>query len=252
MDGEYNLAKSKTKVGSLVPILQDAHGNIIDGFHRLKIDPEWPTLKLENIRDNLQLTIARLVANVARREMTQEEKTLLLTEIAEATGWSPADIANATGMSYQWVCKYLPDHYKAEYVKTPTQSLQRREYVEKETQVKEFKPKETWEHRKAVMTPQHSKMEHALRQKLAEKGFNPIVDYEICIQATTPDFYFVDKRLAIYIDGPVHNGHEDRDDLIREQLTKRHGIRVVSINYEVFTQQETERVLSQILEVIES
>lgn len=250
MDTEYDLSKSKTKVGALVPILQDAHGNIIDGFHRTKIDPKWPAIKLENIKDRLHLTIARLVANIARREMTSEEKTLLLTEIAEATDWSPADIANATGMSYRWVTKYLPEQYKAEYVKTPTQSVQRAEYVEKETQVKGFKPKESWEHRKAVMTPQHSKMEDALRHKLAEKGFNPIVDYEICIQSTTPDFYFVDKRLAIYIDGPVHKGHEDRDDLIREQLTKRHGIRVVSINYESFTQQETERILTQILEAI--
>jgi len=99
--GEYNLAKSKEKLGALVPVLEDAHGNVIDGFHRLELDSNWPAIKLEHVKDKLQLTIARLVANVQRREMTKEEKTLLLTEIAEATDWSPADIANATGMSYR-------------------------------------------------------------------------------------------------------------------------------------------------------
>lgn len=30
------------------------------------------------------------------------------------TGWTPQQIAEATGMSYAWVMKYLPDEFKDE------------------------------------------------------------------------------------------------------------------------------------------
>jgi very-short-patch-repair endonuclease len=114
-------------------------------------------------------------------------------------------------------------------------------------EVKEWKPKETWEQRKAVMKPQHSRIEEALLLKLYEKGLTPITDKEFCIQSTTPDFYFPDKNLAIYVDGAVHEGKEDRDNQLRDLLEQRHHVRVVSIPYKDFTQEETERVFQQIL-----
>lgn len=114
------------------------------------------------------------------------------------------------------------------------------------------KIKDSWEHRKATMQTPHSRMEQALMTKLHEKGLHPIVDHEFCLQSTTPDFFFVDKNVAIYLDGSVHEGKEQRDENLRELLTKRHGITVVSIPYETFTKQETERVLTEILEGIEN
>jgi very-short-patch-repair endonuclease len=117
---------------------------------------------------------------------------------------------------------------------------------EPKPQIKEWKPTDKWEHRAAQMQPQHSRIEEALLLKLQEADLHPIRDKEFCIQSTTPDFYFPDKNLAVYIDGKVHEGKEERDQTIRELLTQRHNIKVVSISYENFTQEETERILKEI------
>ena len=109
---EYDLKDSVKKVGKLYPVLVDAHGNVIDGYHRLEADPDWPVRKVEEITDPVQLTIARLVANVCRREVSAEEKTEWLRQIAELTGWSPKEIAENLPVSYTWVMKYIPDEYK--------------------------------------------------------------------------------------------------------------------------------------------
>ena len=109
---EYFLAKSIMQVGYLYPVLKDANGNVIDGYHRLDIDPEWPVKKVDEVRDPVQLAIARLIANVCRRDVPAEEKTEWLGQIAELTGWAPKQIAASLPVSYTWVMKYLPDEYK--------------------------------------------------------------------------------------------------------------------------------------------
>ncbi|RLG03194.1 MAG: hypothetical protein DRN61_05210 [Thaumarchaeota archaeon] len=114
---EYDLRDSIKKVGRLYPVLVDAHGNIIDGYHRLAADPNWPVHKVEEIKDPVQLTIARLVANVCRREVPAEEKTKWLRQIAELTGWTPKQIAENLPVSYRWVMKYFPDELKDQEMK---------------------------------------------------------------------------------------------------------------------------------------
>lgn len=109
---EYNLRLSKEKLGELIPILTDAHGNVIDGFHRERLDPKWYRVKAEHVVDPVQLSMARLAANVCRRQVPAEEKTKLLTNIAELTGWDVNEIAEALGMSEKWVRQYLPSEYK--------------------------------------------------------------------------------------------------------------------------------------------
>lgn len=110
--------------------------------------------------------------------------------------------------------------------------------------------KDKWEHRDARMKPQHSNMELALLSKLQAADLHAEVDREFCLQATTPDFYFPKQNLAIYVDGPVHRGKEERDSLLREKLTKRYGVHVLSIPYENFTQKEVERVFKLMLEEV--
>ena len=109
---EYFIAKSVQQIGYLYPILKDAHGNVIDGYHRLNIDPNWPVKKVEEVTDPVQLAIARLIANVCRRDIPAEEKTEWLRQIATLTGWSPKEIAANLPVSYTWVMKYLPDEFK--------------------------------------------------------------------------------------------------------------------------------------------
>jgi hypothetical protein len=111
-DEEFDLAVSKEKVGALVPILKDKYGNTIDGIHRLKVDKEWPSITLEHIQDPVQLAVARLVANLHRRNIRDEEVQELLGEIKRLTGWKVPQIADVIGMSPRWVWKYLPDESK--------------------------------------------------------------------------------------------------------------------------------------------
>ena len=49
------LRGSSKKIGSLYPVLIDADNNVIDGFHRLKADPNWPRFKVDSVQDPVQL-----------------------------------------------------------------------------------------------------------------------------------------------------------------------------------------------------
>lgn len=107
---DYDLNKSKEVVGPLLPVLKDENGRLIDGFHRLHADKDWPTLTVPI--QGVESDIARIVVNVQRRQVTPREKTEMLKDLAEKTGWSPEQIAEKTGMSVSWVRKYLPSKYK--------------------------------------------------------------------------------------------------------------------------------------------
>jgi len=109
---EYSIKKSAKAVGPLYPVLLDSMGRIIDGHHRLREDPDWPVYKLENIRTRTQYLMARLIANLHRRKVTEEEKREMLVELKKETGWSNKKIAQKLGVSINWVYKYLPEEFK--------------------------------------------------------------------------------------------------------------------------------------------
>jgi very-short-patch-repair endonuclease len=111
------------------------------------------------------------------------------------------------------------------------------------------KPTETWAYREGKMHPQHSKMEEAILQKLSEAGIRPVVtDRSFCLTSTTPDFYFPTLNLAVYLDGPVHEGKEDRDEKLTELLEQRHQVRVCRIKYSSVSDKEQTRILQEIQE----
>ena len=107
---------------------------------------------------------------------------------------------------------------------------------------------ESREH-KARMQSKHSQIEEALMIKLASAGVQFETDRLFCIQSTCPDFFFVDKDLAVYVD-ESHQCREDQDEQLRELLAKRYRVKVVTISYERFSKQETERVFKQIMEAL--
>jgi len=109
---EYDIKKSLEKIGPLYPVLKSADGKIIDGLHRKHADKNWPE-HVVNVSGHMT-TVARIVANVQRREVSPREKTAMLKELAEETCWTPEQIAENTGMSMSWVRKYLPGKYKDE------------------------------------------------------------------------------------------------------------------------------------------
>jgi hypothetical protein len=105
------LRGSSRKIGRLYPVLVDPSGNVIDGFHRLKADPDWPKFTVEGIQDPVQLAKARLISN-ERRNVSPEEKAQLLKEIIVYTNWSTAKLAEELGWAISTVYKYLPDDVK--------------------------------------------------------------------------------------------------------------------------------------------
>jgi len=113
------LKSSAERVGQLYPILVDYYGNIIDGKHRFSADREWKRVILEHVKTEKDRLIARIISNTLRRSVSSNEKTELLDRLGEinlSEGIEPGkiahEIADQTGMSYQWVMKYLPDRFK--------------------------------------------------------------------------------------------------------------------------------------------
>ena len=113
--------------------------------------------------------------------------------------------------------------------------------------------KESWEQRKAVMSPQHSKLEFSIIEALTAKGVRNVVqDRMFCVTSTTPDIFLPDKNLAVYLDGPVHMGKEDRDEQLRDLLTKWHNVKVAAFKYDEFSVKESERITQEILKLLEA
>ena len=110
-----------------------------------------------------------------------------------------------------------------------------------------MKVKQAWKDRRAQMSPQRSKIELALLGKLQQSKIRPIsLDRKFCLRSTTPDFYFPQQNLAVYIDGPMHLKRQDRDEQLRALLTKYHGIRVLAIPYKRYSPKEAERIFNVI------
>ena len=106
------LRRTKELFGPLYPVLVAPDGSVIDGKHRLEADPDWPRVTVDWLANPVDAKALRIIANVVRREVSAEGKAEALGEIAEMTGWKPKEIAEALGVSYQWVMKYIPDKYK--------------------------------------------------------------------------------------------------------------------------------------------
>lgn len=107
----YDLKKSVEGLGQLYPILLDAHGNVIDGFHRKEIDPKWPTITLSHIDSTVKLEAARLAANFNRRNVPAEELRQKIGFLVGA-GLKAPEIAALTGLSERTVYRYMPEAFK--------------------------------------------------------------------------------------------------------------------------------------------
>ena len=113
------LKNSSDRIGQLYPILVDHFGRIIDGEHRSKANANWRKVKLEHIKTEKGMLIARLACNTVRRNVTSKEKTELLAKLGEIClnegtpiGKISYELMYQTGMSYRWVAKYLPKKFK--------------------------------------------------------------------------------------------------------------------------------------------
>jgi ParB/RepB/Spo0J family partition protein len=107
-------------------------------------------------------------------------------------------------------------------------------------EVHEYKPKETWEHRKAVMTPGISKMDEAVylalqqNEALGNAGWKFEFQKRYCIKEVVSDVTATkgDVEKPLFLDGEVHVGREDRDEANRELLARRLNIpEVLAFSY---------------------
>jgi len=109
---EYSLAKSlKGKYGQIVPCLADADGEVFDGLHRKKIDPNAETIRRENIKTAVDRTFARMIANKVRRQYRAEELSKDIGFLV-GSGFTIHDIEEMTGVSERTLYRYMPEHLK--------------------------------------------------------------------------------------------------------------------------------------------
>jgi hypothetical protein len=111
-DEEYDLKASIESLGQLYPILLDAHGHVIDGFHRQKVNPKGPVLKVDMVDTPVKLGLARLAANVCRRKVREQEFEESITFLIGKCGLTPKDINAKTGIPLSTIYKYLPEQLK--------------------------------------------------------------------------------------------------------------------------------------------
>lgn len=102
-----------------------------------------------------------------------------------------------------------------------------------------------------LMHPRHSKMEMDVLLALTRERLHPCTDKSFCVVSTVPDFYFPERKLAVYLDGEkVHLKRQDKDERLRTLLRKRHGVKVLSIMYNGNSKRKTREIVEQIKEAL--
>ena len=94
--------------GVMIPIEYDEQGNVLDGYHRLKICDElgikdYPRVIRSGMTESEKLTHARKL-NIARRHLTSEQKRGLIREqLKETPEQSDRQIAKSLGVHHTTV-----------------------------------------------------------------------------------------------------------------------------------------------------
>lgn len=107
-----DLKRSEGSIGQIYPVLKNTQGEIIDGFHRKRADPQWKETSLP-IEPGLETLRLRAHLNLMRRDIPREEKEGWISETRnllqqEGKKGTQKAIAEALGMGLDWVKKYDP------------------------------------------------------------------------------------------------------------------------------------------------
>lgn len=82
-------------------------------------------------------------------------------------------------------------------------------------------------------------------QRSHEKG---LTDVEIILRKTVPDQSYLEDDFYVYLDGPPHDGKEEIDDWITEQLEKK-GKRVLRVRFKRFSKAKAARLAEEIKQI---
>lgn len=119
-----------------------------------------------------------------------------------------------------------------------------------EFEVKEYKVKDTWEHRKARMQVPVSHMEQRLAKRLTEAGVKFETQVEFCTAKSIADFMI--GRKAFFIDfEKLHIKREEKDEEARRRIKRFYDVEPFGLLYEADTKTEEDRLFAQMLEAIE-
>lgn len=191
---EYDLRKSE-KIGQLYPVLVDAKGKVIDGFHRLKADPHWRKEKLSEIDTEEKLLVARCVANWHRRQIPSEEKEEWINGLAriyKKQGLTITrhrneilhKIASVTGLAPVTVMRYLKSEFKLqeqipELEKGRQPKVQASQAIVSVIGNEEYGRRLVERHREEVEQELRPKIEREVRKKIIEEEIKPKVKEEL-------------------------------------------------------------------------
>jgi hypothetical protein len=120
-----------------------------------------------------------------------------------------------------------------------------------------FKPKETGDYRKALMSPQHSKGEERFVNALRTAGLNVSTDIDectFCTESTVADCVVLKadgKRVPVYYDDMrVHAKREDKDEALRDKVKRRYGVVPVSAKIEGDSEAEFQQRVKEAVEAL--
>lgn len=104
-----------------------------------------------------------------------------------------------------------------------------------------------WRGRIFSRDPYSSKPEVLLREALQGIHEDPISGLSIVLRATRPDVSYADpsEDFHVYLDGPDHDGREDRDAWVTEQL-ERMKKRVLRVRFKHFSKAKAAIVAQEI------
>jgi len=106
-----DLTASESDVGQIFPVIKDQFGNILDGFHRKRVNPNWKETTIE-VTDPIQALRIRVHANILRRNIRWAEKHKWVIDARKLLNpESPQDVsvrelATVLGMGKTWVAEH--------------------------------------------------------------------------------------------------------------------------------------------------
>jgi len=103
----------------------------------------------------------------------------------------------------------------------------------------------TW---KETMHPTISRMDEEVYNALCNARVPSLFQERIPVKWVTPDILIQSrsKNIAVFLDGPVHEGHEDRDRENRQLLAQR-DITVLEYKYDEYSLAQRDQIVNEIL-----